>query len=479
MRVATGSAGGWRGRPVYAMDEVAGLLWRERLVVVLVFAILLALGAGLALSLPRIYTAHASLLVNLGHEYVYEPKLGDAARGSAPQKDEVVQSEAEILGSDALKRRVILMLGAGRIAPPGAPIPEKAALKALQRNLSVSTTPESGVVRLYYRDRDPQTAALILNTVVEAYLKYRKEIFDDISSPALNAEKVLTEKRLATADAAFEAFLKESAVADFPSEKAALAAAYQSEFDEKLKTEAQLRQAQGQLAGLESHIGDAPGEIPLQRDLDLSVPTQILKLKADRQSLLGRYLPDAQPVRDVDAQIAQLEALVTSGQGVGEKDRRLGANPVRQQVEAARITAAADVRALRDRSAELERQLVELKGRQMRLTELESRYQSLASDREALQANVRAFAVRSAQDRAAAELGRGGDDNIRIIESAAPPADGKSLRRVAFGAAFLFAAFTALCFGLARVFMRRGFPTAASAERTLELPVLAVAPLKA
>ena len=44
--------------------------------------------------------------------------------------------------------------------------------------------------------------------------------------------------------------------------------------------------------------------------------------------------------------------------------------------------------------------------------------------------------------------------------------------------ALVFAAFTALCVGLARLFTRRGFPTAASASRTLDLPVLASAGYK-
>ena len=46
-------------------------------------------------------------------------------------------------------------------------------------------------------------------------------------------------------------------------------------------------------------------------------------------------------------------------------------------------------------------------------------------------------------------------------------------------AAFLFAAFTALCAGLLRIFSRRGFSTAGSVSRTLDMPVLAVAPAKA
>jgi hypothetical protein len=42
----------------------------------------------------------------------------------------------------------------------------------------------------------------------------------------------------------------------------------------------------------------------------------------------------------------------------------------------------------------------------------------------------------------------------------------------------MFAGFTALCLGLLRLFLRPGLPTAASASRTLGLPVLGAAPLK-
>ncbi len=46
------------------------------------------------------------------------------------------------------------------------------------------------------------------------------------------------------------------------------------------------------------------------------------------KSLLARYRPDAQPVRDIEAQIAQLEQGVASGRTNGDGARRSGPNPV-------------------------------------------------------------------------------------------------------------------------------------------------------
>ena len=69
-------------------------------------------------------------------------------------------------------------------------------------------------------------------------------------------------------------------------------------------------------------------------------------------------------------------------------------------------------------------------------------------------------------------------DGYPVIAAANPPDRPSSLRKPVLILAFLFAAFTALCAGLLRVFLGRRFVTAGSASRTLDLPVLAVAPSK-
>jgi uncharacterized protein involved in exopolysaccharide biosynthesis len=96
-----------------------------------------------------------------------------------------------------------------------------------------------------------------------------------------------------------------------------------------------------------------------------------------------------------------------------------------------------------------------------------------------LQANVRDFTVREQQSKAAQEIAAYSNDSIRIVERALPATKGKSLRKPAFALALLFAAFTAACAGLLRAFLRPGLPTPRSASRTLDLPVLGAAPLKA
>ena len=130
------------------------------------------------------------------------------------------------------------------------------------------------------------------------------------------------------------------------------------------------------------------------------------------------------------------------------------------------------------RAATLAGQVTQLTERRLRLAALEPRFQELTLDRDVLAANVRDFTVKEEQSRVAQEMAAQTNDNIRIISRAVPPTKGKSLKKPVLAIALLFALFTALCAGLLRMFLRPGLATPQSAARTLDLPVLGVAPLK-
>ena len=87
-------------RPRYGLFDVIGLLFRELLVMILVFVLVLALGAAAVMTLKKTYTSGASLLVNAGQEYVYQPRVGGLAdRQSQPP---AVGEVAQVAGGDRL-----------------------------------------------------------------------------------------------------------------------------------------------------------------------------------------------------------------------------------------------------------------------------------------------------------------------------------------------------------------------------------------
>ena len=488
-RTVESRAGEWSARPKYAVSDIPALLWRERWLMLAVFIAVAALGAGFALTLKTVYPAHSSVLVSLGQEYVYEPRAGDAGRGAVPDNDHVLLSEAEIIGSDAVKQRVVRRLGVARLAPgdarayaDGSPeqrdLIEAKLADGIGRGLKIDTAPDAPMIRLTYENRDPQLAALVLNTLLEEYLVYRRTVLMSPTSGALDDQRRAFEQRLAEADAAYQNFLTHNQIGDFDAEKTSLSQLSAQLEQQQYANDASLKEKQGRLAAIDSELAQLPAEVGLYHDADPTASAKLMDLKVQREGLLSRYKPDAQPVKDMDAQIARLEAAIAAGETKGRSAERTGVNPVYQTFQTEKLQLTAEVAALQDTAATLTDQMTRLTERRLRLAQLEPQYDAINRDRDVLQSNVRDFTLKAEQSQASQAIAAATNDNIRIVERAGIPTDGKSLRRPVLVLALLFAAFTALCAGLLRLFLRPGIPTPATAARTLDLPVLGSAGLK-
>jgi len=470
-------------RPRYGFFDVVGLLFRELPVMVVIFLLVFAIGTAAILTLKKSYTAKASVYAGAGSEYVYQPRVGASERSQPLEADAIAGSEAQILGSLEVKRRAVRAVGADTVLGPNASgtaaEKESAALKVLDSSLGVATTAGSAIISVSYKSDDAVRAAQVLNAVVDQYLVQRREVFRDRTTPALAQQREAFESDLNTADQAYAAFMQSNDIGDFATAKATLAATYQTTYAEALSLRAQLNQASQRLSTLEVQLAQQPAEVVLQQDLNVSAQDQILQLRTQREALLSRYTPDAQPVKDIEQQIADLQAYVATGTTVGAREVRTGPSTIFTEIETARITAAADRDGLSARLAVANGQLGQIRSRQAELTRLESTNANLAGNREVLTANIRDFQQRESAARADSALVAAGADNVTVIERAEAPTKGTSLKAPLLALVFLFAGFTALCAGLLRVFTRRGYTTPASTGRTLEMPVLAVAPMKA
>lgn len=471
------------GRPRYGVVDVIALLMRELWLMVVVFLVIVALGTVAILSLKKTYSAGATLFVGVGQEYVYQPRVGTVDNGAPPNASEVAQSEAAILNSLEVKQRVVRAMGVETFqnAPANTAAASRAeatAVQAVSNALQVSVSPESPVIGLSYRSHDPRQAAQVLNTVIDQYLTYRREVFRDRATPAIRSQRAAFEGELEAADRAYEEFLTSNDIGDFATAKAALSQSYQTVFAERLSVQAQQNQAAQRLSTLMNQQARTPAEIALQQDLNVSAQDQILQLRTEREQLLSRYQSDAAPVQEIDARIRRLQAFVETGTSVGAKEVRTGPNPIWVELETNRISTLAERDALSARLTVLNHQLSDLKTKQARLTDLESKNATLSGNREILSQSIREFQLRETQSRADGELVSAGADNVTVIERAQPPLSGRSLKMPLMAALLLFAGFTALCTGLVRVYLRPGVLTRSSAQRTFGLPVLTVAPSK-
>lgn len=490
------TAGGWtsareRVTTRYAPSDILTLLWRRIPLMLLVFVVVVAIGAVIAFRMKPSFPAHSSLLVRLGQEYVYQPRVGDAARGAVPSNDEVVQSELEILQSRAVKEKTVQDIGLARMSPElgrayaGADEVKRrdliaTAIKTIDSGLKVQTAPDNSIVKLTYSARDPELAALVLNTLVDEYLRYRRTVLIGGEAGSVQAQLKAFQDRLTAADQDYQKFLVDNGIGsgDFEAEKSFLTQQYSQLSTEALTAQAALAEAEGRLSVVSREAAGAQQEIGLYRDLDHTAQDELNKLINQRQDLLSRYLPTAQPVKEIEQKIAAQQALASRGPLDGGA-RRVGPNPIYQTLVSDRNQLQAQASALRQRKGQIDSLLGGIAARRQRLAGMEPRYQELARQRDLLGNNVKTLAQRAQESQAAETAGKSGDDAIKVVERAYPSAKGTSLKGPVLMLSVLFGAFAAVCAGLISAFSARGYPTPESVERTLHLPVLAAAPARA
>jgi uncharacterized protein involved in exopolysaccharide biosynthesis len=489
LRSSEPQAGDWQLRPKYALSDIPTLLWRERWLMLATFLAIAVAGIAFAFTLKTSYPAHSSVLVKLGQEYVYQPRSGDAGRGAVPDNDQILQSESEIMASDALKMRVVRRLGVARIAPDQASAFASASPEArdlmvaklalgIGRTLKIDTAPAMPVIRLSYENHDPQLAAQVLNTLLEEYLVYRRTVLLTPTAGALDDQRRAFAQRLAEEDAAYQSFLSSNKIGDFQADKTALSQLSAQIEQQQYASDAALKEKTARLAAIDGELADLAPEIGLYHDSDPTAAAKLADLKVQREGLLSRYKPDAQPVKDMDAQIARLEGAIAAGRTSAKGPERTGLNPIYQTFQTEKLQLSAEVAGLRQTAAALADEMSQLTTRRLRLAQLEPQYQTFSLDRDALQTNVKDLTAKAEETEASQQIAAATNDNIRIVERATPPTEGKSLRKPVLVLALAFAAFSAFCAGLLRMFLRPGLPTPASAGRTLDLPVLGAAALK-
>ena len=473
-----GVSPGWLAAPRLSLIDFAAMLWRERMIVI---AVGLAVGlAGLALAMmqPRYYTARAEVLVRLGQEYVFQPQVGGAGAGAAPKLSEVINSEVQLAGSQEVARRTVEALGPTAIYPDltdGAAADDPAllqrlAVEALMEDFNLIIAPETPTIAMTYKSQDRTMAARVLELQLDGYLAFRREVLVGAESGAFDNQRDEFETRLMNVSAELANFLAANEIGDFERELESLGVLVTTTETELFATRARLQETQARARSVRAAVEGMPPIIELQSET--TAAGQLTALQLEREQLLARYNENAAPVREIDRRISQVQAFLDNADVNGVS--RTGPNPVRQEAEGELITLEAEVRAQEDRVAALQRQAAEAGERLRRLQGLEPQFRDLVRERAVLEENARTFAARAEEARAFRQIAGQSTDNISVVERPAPPRRGNSLRMPIALAALCLAGLAALAAGLARGYLRNRFPTAGSAARTLNLPLLGV-----
>ncbi|WP_339334910.1 Wzz/FepE/Etk N-terminal domain-containing protein [uncultured Maricaulis sp.] len=441
---ALGSAHSSRGE--LDLFDVIALAWSQKGFILLIFAVIFAVGVAASLTLLKpSYTAETRLLVLLDAN----PTPNAAGVGDAFMLDQVMQSESELLSSDAVRRLALQTLGADVVL--GEPVALNAdglALRELRTGFQLSREPNSSAINASFKSASAERSALILNTIVDAYLAYREQVLFETGLSGLEVQREQADEAVAIARSALDSFLRANDLANFEAERQTAENLVGNLSERISQARAERDSALAGAAALRDRLFQIPESIELY--VENGVSGVLLDLRAERASLLARYQPGAPAVQAIDREIAAIESFVASGATEGEGQRRTGANPVRQALESELATREANAQAQASLATALEAQARTNRSLVTRLRQLEPDYTRLAQNITAAEEAAAAVAAQEATATARRSPSLGAADAVRLIDRASPPMEGSSMKKLGLIGAFVAAAGIALFLGLLR-----------------------------
>ncbi|GJL96703.1 MAG: hypothetical protein DHS20C06_05200 [Hyphobacterium sp.] len=429
--------------------DLIEMIWSQRAMVIGIFLLLFVAGAAASvLMLNKTYEARARLLVLLDDE---DLTPGAAGSGDGFILEQVLQSEAEILNSETVRRMALETIGPAAVLPTGGT--ESLALRTLRQSFSVVRAPNASVLIPVLEGADPDRSERALNAIVDAYIEYRQVVLAGVGTSGVSDRRLQSDQAYATALAALDLFLNENDIANYDADMAALVTQATT-----LRTNLALAQSDRQAAAaaaaaIAARVAEMPENIDLY--VDSSAENLLIEKRLERESLLARYLETAPPVVAIDREIGELEEFIAGGGVEGLGQRRTGVNAVRQALLQEQLRLESVAAGENRRAGALAAQLTAAEAEIVRLRGLAPEYERLAQDVAATSAAATALATQQAEAEARQSLAPGSADAVRIVERAYAPPEGSSLKKLGIAAAFIFAAGTAVLTGLLRGYWTR------------------------
>lgn len=466
--------------------------WKWLLVAFLVPVVLAVLAAAMV---PSRYSAETLLVVSANRETASTNEI--SGTGQQLQQSEVqklVQSEVDLMTSEAVVRRVFRRLPPERIYPSLddrrllgllPPLSEDRrqarAAARLRTTLLSEAQPNSNVVRLFVLHPDRATALELLEAVLAAYFELRNEVFANPAAGVLSAEVTRQARELDEVENEITALKSRVGVLDIGQE-VVLASQRLDQTQQRLdRLREQREAAQAAVVAAQRAIAAQPGRVVAAVEQTNLAPNDearntLARLLQERQRMAQQYQPNAPMMVELEGQISRARAQVRDSRGGNFQTQREVRNPALEMLNTRLLTAQVDADTISGQEREVRRQLEETQQRNLLLLSAQRDLRQLDRRREALDTNFRQFSQREAAARLSEEARLGRGAAVSLAQRPFAPATGRDLTLHFLAAGMIGGVGLAATAVLLLTFLRRTWLHPAEAERATGLPALGVLP---
>jgi uncharacterized protein involved in exopolysaccharide biosynthesis len=475
------------------LRDYLSIFFKHRKTIVVSFLLLSLLGCAAAIVYDKFiyapkFEARSSILVKFGWENYYpDPSLGKRDAPAVGQSD-MLGAEMSILNSRDLKEKVISALSPEAIFPslagtkPTGISKQDEALLLLDKDLKVKSSTKGGIIDVTFDGPNPQSAAAVVNQLVNDYIDKRGDVYRDPQSALFLQNKVdYYKQKLAESLNNMKAFSAKTRIIDFDQQRQML-------LEQRSKLGMALDDTANQIKEVGQTIDELSKELKAIPQSELTAAasdrtgdakSKLLGLRLQEQALTAKYKGNNPLIDGVRAQIAMVESYMK--QNASDNPTIAPADPVYQEIQKQILANKAKLSALNVEYTGVQGQLEKMNKDLQVFESNENQYRMLAAAISSNQQIYGDYQRKLEQAKVYNELGRDKMTSVSVIEPAAAPLSPvnppKPLILLLIGA-IVFAVCASLGLAYILELNKAVMSTPMEVEKKLGLPVLITLPIK-
>jgi uncharacterized protein involved in exopolysaccharide biosynthesis len=428
-----------------------------------------------------VYEAKAQILVKMGRENLYIPPNSTNSQIMNVNRDNQLNSEIELLKSRSLAEKVIKTIGPETIYKN---MEYKDAVLKFLKSLSVEGIKKSDVIEASFKHKDPEKAALIVNTLANAYLDEHLLVHKNPQSyNFFEDQSQVLKTKLEQSEAALETFKKQNAVTAMDEQQKLLLKQIADLHAELNRTLSQEAETKNRILQIRQQLDKTPENIPQGKEVDhnpyliSNLEARLVELQLKEKELLMKYTPQSRLVKNVKEEIQMVQEKLAQNEKKQYGKSRVGLNTTYQRIQEELFRNQAESKALAAKREIQHTQLTNYQSKLEQLNQMEVELNQLEQSVDVNRQNYRLYLAKFEESRISDAMDNKKMANVTVMEAALTPlkpVSPKVLLNIVL--AIFLGGFGGLGLGFFSEYLDDSLEKPEDVEKTLQLPVLASIP---
>ena len=505
-----------------SLRDIYYVLFRHKWKVISFFlAVVITVTLGTILT-PKVYQSQAKVMLRLGRENVsLDPTVTTGPIVQIGQTREYdLNSEMEILKSRDLIEKVVDAIGPTTLLNPpqeesntlagviretvakakqkvlafasavksttedsSSPVSDRdSAIMTAMEGLRLEALKNSNIISITYESNSQKMSQDVITRLIAFYLDKHIAVYrPEGSYDFFDKQTEQSRKELVRAEENLREFKNKAGISSLNEQREILLKRIGDLRQEAEATRSALAASQAKILALQKTLADLPPTVVVQEISGNSnygadtMRAKLYELQLKEQDLLSKYNDNSKPVKEVQRQIAEAQALL--GKEPTRTQVTMGPNQAYQQVEMALLTEKATVSPLRAKEEVLQEQIKSALSELKVINDSESQLSKVQREITVQEANFRKYYEKLEQARIDQALEMKKISNVSIVEQPTYPIDPVRPKKMLNLALGLFVGlFGGIGLAFFSEYLDHTFKRPEDIEERLKLPTLAAIP---